>query len=187
MEQPGIDTAVPATEDPNALSHEHGHWGAHDHAEGLFGHSHDPEDDAFFFHTHPGEPEMVMLTPEEAGNRITLTSVGIDVGSSTSHLMFSELGLEGQGVALSRRFKVVERRITHRSPILLTPYVDPTTIDVVELSRFIEGVYKDAGITVDDVQTGATIVTGEAAKKANAEAISALFAEHAGEVGCATC
>jgi ethanolamine utilization protein EutA len=186
MQQSGTDDARPMTAEEERLMHEHGHWGTHDHSEGLFGHIHDPEDDDFFFHTHPGEPEMVVLTPEEAGNRITLTSVGIDVGSSTSHLMFSELVLERQGLALSSRFMVVERRIVHRSPILLTPYVNPTTIDVDELSRFIEGVYKDAGMTVDDVQTGATIVTGEAAKKANAEAISALFAEHAGKFVCAT-
>src|SRR4051794_5161172 len=96
-----------ATElDPN---HEHGHWGAHDHTDGMFGHIHDDEDD--FFHTHPGEAPMILLTPEEAGNRITLTSVGIDVGSSTSHLMFSKLVLERQGIALSSRFKVVERGI----------------------------------------------------------------------------
>jgi ethanolamine utilization protein EutA len=137
-------------------------------------------------HSHPGEPEMISLTPEEAGNRITLTSVGIDVGSSTSHLMFSRLVLERQGVALSSRFVVVDRSIVHKSPILLTPYVDATTIDTEELSRFITGVYQDAGMTVDDVQTGATIVTGEAAKKNNAEAISALFAEQAGKFVCAT-
>jgi ethanolamine utilization protein EutA len=172
-----------ATEDD--ASHEHGHWGAHDHTEGMYGHIHDPEHD-WFFHSHDGEPELIALTPEEAGNRITLTSVGIDVGSSTSHLMFSRLVLERQGIALSSRFKVVDRSITHRSPILLTPYIDATTIDTEELARFIEGVYKDAGMTVDDVDTGATIFTGEAAKKSNAEAISALFAQQAGKFVCAT-
>ena len=178
----GSAGAVPG--DPQT-DHEHGHWGAHDHTEGMYGHIHDPEHD-FFFHSHGDEPPMVPLTPEEAGNRITLTSVGIDVGSSTSHLMFSRLTLERQGIALSSRFKVVERSITHRSPILLTPYTDLTSIDTDELSRFIEGVYKDADMAVDAVETGATIVTGEAAKKNNAEAISALFAEHAGKFVCAT-
>ena len=71
--------------------HAHGHWGTHDHTEGMFGHIHDESDP---FHTHPGEEPLVELTPEEAGNRVTLTSVGIDVGSSTSHLMFSRLVLE---------------------------------------------------------------------------------------------
>ena len=100
--------------------------------------------------------------------------------------MFSRLVLERQGLALSSRFNVVERTIVHRSPILLTPYTDPMTIDTEELSRFIKGVYEDAGLSVDDVDTGATIFTGEAAKKRNAEAIAALFASQAGKFVCAT-
>lgn len=175
----------PSPTPSESSEHQHGHWATHDHALGLYGHIHDPEHD-FFFHSHPGEPELIELTPEEAGNRITLTSVGIDVGSSTSHLMFSRLVLERQGIALSSRFKVVDRSVTFRSPILLTPYTDLTTIDTEELSRFIEGVYKDAEMSVDDVDTGATIFTGEAAKKSNAEAISALFAQQAGKFVCAT-
>jgi ethanolamine utilization protein EutA len=165
------------------IVHEHGHWGNHDHADGHLGHFHDPDDE--LVHSHPGEPEAVILTPEESGDRITLTSVGIDIGSSTSHLMFSQLVLERQGVALSSRFKVVKRSIMHRSPVLLTPYSDDSTIDTAELSRFIEGVYRDAAIELEQVQTGATIFTGEAAKKRNAEAISALFAAQAGKFVCA--
>ena len=165
--------------------HQHGHWDAHDHLLGMHGHIHDPEHDSPF-HTHPGEPEVVSLSPEETGNRITLTSVGIDVGSTTSHLVFSRLVLERQGIALPSRFKVVERRITHRSPILLTPYKDLTTIDTEELGRFIEGVYRDAGMSAESIDTGATIFTGEAAKKTNAEAIAELFAEQAGKFVSAT-
>ncbi|MCI0820728.1 MAG: ethanolamine ammonia-lyase reactivating factor EutA [Chloroflexi bacterium] len=152
---------------------------------GTYGHIHDAEHDDFM-HTHPGEEPVIELTPEEAGNVLTLTSVGIDIGSSTSHLTFSKLVLERQGVALSSRFKVVERTVTHRSPIMLTPYVDLFTIDTEELSRFIKGVYEDAGMRPEDVDTGATIFTGEAAKKNNAEAISALFAAEAGKFVCAT-
>ncbi len=165
--------------------HGHGHWGAHDHALGSYGHIHDAEHDDFM-HTHPGEEPVVELTPEEAGNILVLNSVGIDVGSTTSHLTFSKLVLERQGIALSSRFKVVERTVTHRSPILLTPYSDLFTIDTEELSRFIRGVYEDAGMRAEDVDTGAIIFTGEAAKKNNAEAISALFAAEAGKFVCAT-
>lgn len=171
------------TETDPSSSHAHGHWGSHDHAAGMYGHIHDETDP---WHTHPGEEPMYELTQEEAGNRLTLTSVGIDVGSSTSHLMFSRLTLERQGLALSSRFKVIDRAVLHRSPILLTPYSDPMTIDTEELARFIRGVYQDAGLTQDDIDTGATIFTGEAAKKNNAEAISALFAAEAGKFVCAT-
>ena len=58
-------------------------------------------------------------------------------------------------------------------PILLTPYVDKTTIDTDKLSDFIHTAYRNAQLTPDDIDTGAIIVTGEAAKKKNAEAISA--------------
>ncbi len=124
--------------------------------------------------------------PMWRSERITLTSVGIDVGSSTSHLIFSRLTLRRQGIALSSRFVVVNREILHESPILITPYVDKTTIDTERLDDFIHQAYRDAGVTPNDIDTGAIIVTGEAAKKKNAEAISALFASQAGKFVCAT-
>src|SRR5688572_33305001 len=64
--------------------------------------------------------------PMWRSERISLNSVGIDVGSSTTHLIFSRLTLRRQGIALSSRFVVVNREIIHESPILLTPYVDKT-------------------------------------------------------------
>jgi ethanolamine utilization protein EutA len=124
--------------------------------------------------------------PMWRSERITLTSVGIDVGSSTSHLIFSRLTLRRQGIALSSRFVVVNREIIHESPILLTPYVDKTTIDTAQLNDFIQEAYRNAGVTPSDIDTGAIIVTGEAAKKKNAEAIAALFAAQAGKFVCAT-
>ena len=113
--------------------------------------------------------------PMWRSERITLNSVGIDIGSSTSHLIFSRLTLRRQGIALSSRFVVVKREIIHESPILLTPYVDKTTIDTDKLNEFIHESYRQSGLTPNDIDTGAIIVTGEAAKKKNAEAISALF------------
>ena len=118
--------------------------------------------------------------------RVTLNSVGFDIGSSTSHLIFSRLTLRRQGVALSSRFVVINREIIHESPILLTPYVDKTTIDTNKLSDFIHDAYRNANLTPEDIDTGALIVTGEAAKKKNAEAISALFSAEAGKFVCAT-
>ncbi|HEY7716461.1 MAG TPA: ethanolamine ammonia-lyase reactivating factor EutA [Candidatus Binatia bacterium] len=130
------------------------------------------------------------LTDEEhpmwRSERITLNSVGIDIGSSTSHLIFSRLTLRRQGVALSSRFVVINREIIHESPILLTPYVDKTTIDTNQLAEFIHESYRKANLTPEDIDTGAIIVTGEAAKKKNAEAIAALFSAEAGKFVCAT-
>src|SRR6266700_1698830 len=84
-----------------------------------------------------GEEEDGMPMDEDhpmwRSERITLNSVGIDIGSSTSHLIFSRLTLRRQGIALSSRFVVVNREIIHESPILLTPYIDKTIIDTCAL------------------------------------------------------
>ena len=84
------------------------------------------------------------------------------------------------------RFVVVNREIIHESPILFTPYVDKTTIDTNKLGDFIHEAYRLAELTPEDIDTGAIIVTGEAVKKKNAEAIAALFSAEAGKFICAT-
>jgi len=143
------------------------------------------EEDEFDEEGDGGAP-MDENHPMWRSERITLNSVGIDIGSSTSHLIFSRLTLRRQGIALSSRFVVVNREVIHESPILLTPYVDKTTIDTDALGDFIHEAYRQAGLTPDDIDTGAVIVTGEATKKKNAEAISAIFSAQAGKFVCAT-
>lgn len=146
---------------------------------------HEGHDDDYDEDAEGGLP-MDENHPMWRSERITLNSVGIDIGSSTSHLIFSRLTLRRQGIALSSRFVVVNREIIHESPILLTPYVDKTTIDTNKLNEFIQEAYRQAGLTPNDIDTGAIIVTGEAAKKKNAEAIAALFSAQAGKFVCAT-
>src|SRR5262247_2080990 len=125
---------------------------------------HEEDEDDF------GEDGMLMDEdhPMWRSERITLNSVGIDIGSSTSHLIFSRLTLRRQGVALSSRFVVINREIIHESPILLTPYVDKTTIDTQQLGDFIHKAYSDANLTPDDIDRAAISVTGEAAKNKDA-------------------
>ena len=115
------------------------------------GHDEDFEDDDGM----PMDEEHPMWRSE----RITLNSVGIDIGSSTSHLIFSRLTLRRQGIALSSRFVVVNREILHESPILLTPYIDKTTIDTDRLNDFIHEAYQKAGLTPDDIDTGAVVTS----------------------------
>ncbi|MDQ3097817.1 MAG: ethanolamine ammonia-lyase reactivating factor EutA [Chloroflexota bacterium] len=94
--------------------------------------------------------------------------------------------LERQGIRLSSAYSVVERRIIHRSDIMLTPYTSPRRIDTTALSAFIAAAYSAAGWTPAMVDTGAVITTGEAARKENAAAIVALFSGEAGRFVCAT-
>ena len=115
----------------------------------------------------------------EGEDELRLVSVGVDIGSSTSHLAFSRLVLE----RLDNRYVVVERDVFHSSDILLTPYADAgTSIDTDALGRFIAEQYLLAGVTVDEIDTGALILTGVAVRRRNARAIGELFADQAGQV-----
>ncbi len=113
-------------------------------------------------------------------------TVGIDIGSSTSHLLFARVALQRQSQGLSSRFVVIGRQIVWRSPILLTPFLPNGTIDTRALSDFIGSCYRDAGMAPSDVDSGAVILTGEAIKRKNARAIDELFAGEAGKFVCAT-
>ncbi|HEY2793769.1 MAG TPA: ethanolamine ammonia-lyase reactivating factor EutA [Micromonosporaceae bacterium] len=117
---------------------------------------------------------------------LQLRTVGIDVGSSTSHLLFATVFFERQGHRLSDRFVVVNRSIDWRSPILLTPFLPDGTIDAHALSHFFERCYRDAGIEPDEIDSGAVILTGEAVKRRNARAIDEIFAASSGKFVCAT-
>src|SRR6266513_146132 len=108
---------------------------------------------------------------------LILTSVGVDIGSSTSHLVYSRLELKLEAT----RYRVTRREILNESEILLTPYVDETKIDVEALEAFINRQYKKAKIKRDEVDTGALILTGVAVRRRNARAIGELFAQEAGK------
>ncbi len=117
---------------------------------------------------------------------VELTTVGIDIGSSTSHLLFAKVLLQRHSQGLSSRFVVVDRQVLWRSPIMLTPFVSDDTIDAHSLAHFIDQCYRDAGLTRGDIDSGAVILTGEAIKRKNARAIDDLFADEAGKFVCAT-
>lgn len=122
----------------------------------------------------------------EGLERFTLRSVGIDIGSSTSHLVFSQLTLRRAGAGYSAKYVVAARDVLYRSPISLTPYLDGTQIDTERLQAFIHRAYREAAMTPGDVDTGAVVITGEALKKENAEAILRLFARESGKFICAS-
>jgi ethanolamine utilization protein EutA len=110
-------------------------------------------------------------------DRIELTSVGVDIGSATSHLLFSRLVLE----RADTRYIVAERSVLHASDILLTPYRADGLIDAARLGLFIARQYAAAGLTPEQIDTGALILTGVAVRRANARAIGELFSAEAGK------
>ncbi len=109
-------------------------------------------------------------------SEIRLVSAGVDIGSSTSHLAFSRLVLRRAG----GRAHLVRRELLHRSDIMLTPYANPESIDTAALGQFISAQYEKASITPEMIDTGALILTGLAARTANARAIGDLFAVQTG-------
>jgi ethanolamine utilization protein EutA len=107
----------------------------------------------------------------------TLTSVGVDIGSATTHLVFSSVVMEQR----DGRYEVADRAVLFDSDILLTPYSDEDTIDADALGEFIAEQYRAASLTPDDIDTGALILTGVAVRRQNARAIGELFAVETGK------
>jgi ethanolamine utilization protein EutA len=111
-------------------------------------------------------------------DELCVLSVGVDIGSSTSHLVFSRIVLE----RLDSRYVVTQRESFYQSDILLTPYSAEDTIDADALGAFIERQYRDAKVDPDEIDTGALILTGVAVRRKNARRIGELFAAQAGRM-----
>jgi ethanolamine utilization protein EutA len=111
-------------------------------------------------------------------DEIVVLSVGVDIGSSTSHLVFSRIVLE----RLDSRYVVSARETFYQSDILLTPYSAAEDIDAQALGAFIARQYHDANVDPDEIDTGALILTGVAVRRRNARNIGELFARQAGKM-----
>jgi len=118
--------------------------------------------------------------------QIKLLSVGIDVGSATSHLVFSRLLLVKDEMSPTLRFNIEERKVLYEGEIIQTPLLEDKTLDIEALTGFFRKEYEHAGIDPADIQTGAVIITGESAKKHNAQQIARALSEDAGKLVAAT-
>ncbi len=101
--------------------------------------------------------------------QLIFSSVGIDIGTSTTQLIFSKLIVENMASNFSiPRISIVDKEIIYRSEIYFTPLVSSTEIDGVKVKEIVEKEYERAGINKDEIQVGAVIITGETARKENA-------------------
>jgi ethanolamine utilization protein EutA len=114
----------------------------------------------------------------EGEDEICLLSVGVDIGSSTSHLVFSRIVLE----RLDSRYVVAERETFYQSDILLTPYTSEDDIDADALGAFFDKQYENAMVDPEEIDAGALILTGVAVRRSNARRIGELFAGQAGKL-----
>src|SRR5262245_19059696 len=148
------------------------------------GHTHDGED-ADHDHDDFGPEGAPENNPLWVQDHVSLTSVGIDIGSAGTQLIFSRIHLRRLGEDLSSRYCVVSRETLFQSPVELTPYRDQERIDDERLAEIIDEAYAKAGLHPDQIDSGVVILTGEALRRHYAEAISALLAEEGGELVCA--
>ena len=150
----------------------------------VFFHEHGPDAD----HEHDADFDDLPLdqNPLWIADNVRLTSVGIDVGSSGTQVIFSRLHLRRLAEDMSSRYFVVKRETLFQSPVALTPYESETRISDVELGEILDRAYEAAGLSPDDIDAGAVILTGEALRRENSEAIAATVSERGGDFVCAT-
>jgi len=128
---------------------------------------------------------MVSESPMDSAST-TLTSVGIDVGTTTTHVVVSELTVESAGGAGTEKLAIGDRTVRFRGPVHETPLVDPETVDIDAVAGLIAADLDTAGVETDEIDTGAVIVTGETARTANAEPLAHHLADESGSFVVAT-
>jgi ethanolamine utilization protein EutA len=149
----------------------------HEH-EGVADHDHD--------HFEFDDDGPIEQNPIWLQDHVTLVSVGIDIGSSGTQVIFSRIKLRRYGEDLTSRYYVVSRETLYQSPVALTPYQSEERIDDAALGKIIDEAYAGAGLHPDNIDTGAVILTGEALRRENAEGIARVLSEQGGEFVCAT-
>src|SRR5260221_5720212 len=144
---------------------------------------HEHDGDADHDHDHFGfdSDERLEENPIWIQDHVTLVTVGLDIGSSGPQVIFSRINLRRYGEGLTSRYYVVSRETLFQSPVALTPYSSDERIDDAALGAIIDDAYKAAGVQAQDIDTGVVILTGEALRRENAEAIAVLLAEQRGD------
>ncbi|EGO8251253.1 ethanolamine ammonia-lyase reactivating factor EutA [Enterococcus faecalis] len=123
----------------------------------------------------------------QAMSKETLLTVGIDLGTSTTQLVLSELTVENFASAFTvPRISISDKKVIYRSDIIFTPLLNQLEIDAEPIKAFVAEQYRQAGIHKQDIQMGAVIITGETARKSNANNVLRALSGYAGDFVVAT-
>ena len=166
--------------------------GGHNLSDHLYGqnlvHEHDGDTDHDHDHDYDFENDEVPLedNPLWRQDNVSLTTVGIDIGSSGTQVIFSRVHLRRLAEDLTSRYYVVSRETLFQSPVALTPYQNEERIDDAKLGAIIDDAYDAAKLHPDNIDTGVVILTGEALRRENAQGIAAILSEQGGEFVTAT-
>ncbi len=116
-----------------------------------------------------------------------LRSVGLDVGTTSTQMILSELTIENKASAFSvPEMEIARRKILYRSPIYFTPLLQGELVDGEGIRAIVAAEYEKNGIVRSDVDTGAIIITGETSRKENAAAVLQNLSDFAGDFVVAT-
>ena len=117
----------------------------------------------------------------------TLLSVGLDVGTTTTQLVVSELTVENRASGFAvPDMEITKRNIRYESPVHFTPLIREELVDGDGIAKIVLQEYENAGIRKKDVDTGAVIITGETSRKENAATVLRALSDFAGEFVVAT-
>lgn len=116
-----------------------------------------------------------------------LKSVGLDVGTTTTQMIVSELEISNNAGSFSvPEMEISERKILYKSEVYFTPLKGTDLVDAETLREIITAEYKKAGIEKQEIDTGAIIITGETSRKENARAVLQQLSDFAGDFVVAT-
>src|SRR6201996_3298702 len=165
---------------------------AHTLADHLYGQNivHEHGEDSDHDHDHDYDFENDDVAPEDnplwRQDNVSLMTVGIDIGSSGTQVIFSRVNLRRMAEDLTSRYYVVSRETLFQSPVALTPYQNEERIDDAKLGDIIDDAYVAAGVSPAQIDTGVVILTGEALRRDNAQGIAKILSEQGGEFVPAT-
>lgn len=112
----------------------------------------------------------------------TILSVGIDIGTSTTQVIFGQLTFRNSaGYFTVPHISISDKKVLYKSDIYMTPLIDAVMIDGGAVREIVAREYARAGFVPADIQTGAVIITGESARKENSEIVIRELSAFAGE------
>ena len=115
-------------------------------------------------------------------DKTAILSVGIDVGTSTTQVVFSKLQMDNAGGYFSGpRVAIVDKEVVYKSEVYMTPLKTDVLIDTDALRNIVAAEFRKAGYRPEDTDSGAVIITGESARKENSDAVLKSLSDFAGD------
>ena len=115
-------------------------------------------------------------------DKTAILSVGIDVGTSTTQVVFSKLQMDNAGGYFSvPRVAIVDKEVVYKSEVYMTPLKTDVLIDTDALRDIVAAEFRKAGYRPKDTDSGAVIITGESARKENSDAVLKSLSDFAGD------